>query len=225
MTSLVLELQGIGKRFADGHVALDGVDLEVRPGELVSVLGPAGCGKSTLLRIVAGLTGPTSGMVTLGTRRVGLVFSDPALLPWRGMLASLDRPPRLRPELFLLDEPFDVVDDLSRHRHNEELARLHLERGFAALLATRSVTEAVLLSSRVVVLSPRPGRVVRELAVPLPYPRSPRHLSGAVSRLAAEVAGCLHAGGQVPAPTPAGAGAAHLPAAGPAPATASTPNP
>jgi NitT/TauT family transport system ATP-binding protein len=185
MASPVLELQGVGKRFADGHLALDSVDLDVRPGELVSVVGPAGCGKSTLLRIVAGLAGPTSGMVTLGTRRIGLVFRDPTLLPWRGMLASLDRPPGLRPELFLLDDPFGTVDELTRHRHNEELAQLHLERRFAALLATRSLTEAVLLSSRVVVLSPRPGRVVRELAVPFPYPRSPRQVSGAVARLAA----------------------------------------
>jgi NitT/TauT family transport system ATP-binding protein len=185
MNAPVLELQGVAKRFADGHLALDGVDLDVRTGELVSVVGPAGCGKSTLLRIVAGLTGPTSGMVTLGTRRTALVPRDPTLLPWRAMRVSLDRPPSLRPELFLLDEPFGAVDELTRHRHNEELARLHRERGFAALLATRSVTEAVLLSSRVVVLSPRPGRVLREVAVPLPYPRSPRQLSGAVARLAA----------------------------------------
>ena len=243
----VLELQGVGKRFSDGTLALDGIDLEVRQGELVSVVGPSGCGKSTLLRIVAGLTRPTSGMVALRTRRIGFVFQDPTLLPWRSVRANVEllgelegipraerqrlageaiavvglgefagHPPRalsggmrmrvslacsltLRPDLFLLDEPFGALDELTRYRLSDELGQLLVERGFAALLVTHSVTEAVFLSSRVVVLSAGPGRVVEAFQVPFPYPRAPRlRYSGAFARLAGEVSRCLRAGGERP---------------------------
>ncbi len=51
-----VSLRGVGKTFANGVVALDRLDLDVRPGEFVSLLGPSGCGKSTALRIIAGLT-------------------------------------------------------------------------------------------------------------------------------------------------------------------------
>src|SRR6266511_3863400 len=188
--SPVLELERVRKRFSDGTPALDGIDLEVRQGELVSVVGPSGCGKSTLLRIVAGLTMPSSGMVCLRTRRIGFVFQDPTLLPWC----------RLRSNLELLDE-------LTRHRLTDELAQLLLERGFAALLVTKSVTEAVFLSSRVVVLSAQPGRVVGAFPVPFPYPRAPRlRHSGAFDRLAGEVSACLRAVGQCPAEVELGGG-------------------
>ena len=70
-----------------GALALDNVSLTV--GELVSVVGPSGCGKSTLLRIIAGLTSPTSGEVSIGAEPItepnaerGLVFQDPNLFPW-----------------------------------------------------------------------------------------------------------------------------------------------
>jgi NitT/TauT family transport system ATP-binding protein len=160
----VLELEGVGKRFGDGTLALDRIDLSVLPGELVGVVGPPGCGKSTLLRIAAGLAGPTSGMVVVRTRRIRLIGRDAATPPRSGLRDALDRC-----ELLLLDEPFGALDELTRRRRNHELGRLLLERGFAALLATRSLPEAASLSSRVVVLSARPGRVVRALEVPFPH--------------------------------------------------------
>src|SRR6266536_5976970 len=241
--SPVLELERVRKRFSDGTPALDGIDLEVRQGELVSVVGPSGCGKSTLLRIVAGLTMPSSGMVCLRTRRIGFVFQDPTLLPWRSLRSNLEllgelegtprsehqrlageaiavvglgqlagHPPRalsggmrmraslarsltLRPDLFLLDEPFGALDELTRHRLTDELAQLFLAQGFAALLVTHSVTEAVFLSSRVVVLSARPGRVLASLEVPFAYPRPPRlRFASRFSQLAGAVSECLVSG-------------------------------
>ena len=79
-----------------GRRVLDGVDLDVRPGELVSVLGPSGSGKSTLLRIVAGLQKPVSGVVSIdgapldGPRPdVALAFQDPCLLPWLSVEANV----------------------------------------------------------------------------------------------------------------------------------------
>src|SRR6478736_2616662 len=59
----VVALNGVGKTFANGVVALESLDLDVRPGELVSLLGPSGCGKSTALRIIAGLSEPSSGKI------------------------------------------------------------------------------------------------------------------------------------------------------------------
>ena len=57
-TSPIVVLAGVGKSFASGTVALDDLDLEVRPGEFLTLLGPSGCGKSTALRLIAGLSEP-----------------------------------------------------------------------------------------------------------------------------------------------------------------------
>jgi NitT/TauT family transport system ATP-binding protein len=98
----IVTLEGIGKRFASGLVALGGVDLAIGRGEFVSVLGPSGCGKSTLLRIVAGLTRASEGTcrVALGARRagpgpIGFVFQDPTLMPWSSVLDNVLLPFRL----------------------------------------------------------------------------------------------------------------------------------
>lgn len=76
------------------------------------------------------------------------------------------------PELLLLDEPFGAVDELTRRRLGRDLPDLWRARGATALLVTHSVTEAVTLADRVIVLSPRPATVVADIAVPLAHPRS-----------------------------------------------------
>jgi NitT/TauT family transport system ATP-binding protein len=86
----MLEFRGVRKQFGDGTVALDGVDLTVASGELVSIVGPSGCGKSTILRIASGLTRPSTGVVSVATDRVGHVFQDPTLLPWRTVQANVE---------------------------------------------------------------------------------------------------------------------------------------
>jgi NitT/TauT family transport system ATP-binding protein len=98
----VVALKRVGKTFANGVVALERLDLDVRPGEFVSLLGPSGCGKSTALRIVAGLSEPTSGTVewletasAAGPRRIGFVFQEPTLMPWATVAANVRLPLKL----------------------------------------------------------------------------------------------------------------------------------
>jgi NitT/TauT family transport system ATP-binding protein len=106
------------------------------------------------------------------------------------MRASLARTLTLKPPVFLFDEPFGAVDEITREHLNEETQQLFQSEGFAGLFITHSIGEAVFMSTRVLVMSARPGRIVASFDVPFPYPRSPElrfdpqfaRLSGAVSQ-------------------------------------------
>lgn len=97
-----LELRGVGKAFLRGDhavVALEDVDLDVAPGEFVTILGPSGCGKSTLLHLVGGFDEPTLGevradgaVVTGPGRERGMVFQQATLFPWRTIEANVAWP-------------------------------------------------------------------------------------------------------------------------------------
>jgi NitT/TauT family transport system ATP-binding protein len=214
-----LGFESVTKCFPDGTQALRPVSFSVGDGEFVSIVGPSGCGKSTLLRVAAGLTAATSGATSVDANRIGYVFQDATLLPWRTvrrniellaelngvpkserrqrtmeaietvgltgsemkfpralsggmkMRASLARALTMSPELFLFDEPFGALDEITRERLNDELLRLFIQRRFAGLFVTHSVAEAAYLSTRVIVMSDRPGRIVADLEVPFEYPR------------------------------------------------------
>jgi NitT/TauT family transport system ATP-binding protein len=109
-----IRVEGASKRFGPLE-ALQPVDLEIAPGEVVTVLGPSGCGKTTLLRIVAGLERPTEGTVAIdgappaaarSAKRIGFVPQSPALLPWRTVEANV----RLLQEVNRAGNPHDVPD-------------------------------------------------------------------------------------------------------------------
>ncbi|MFN8221910.1 MAG: ABC transporter ATP-binding protein [Gaiellales bacterium] len=111
------------------------------------------------------------------------------------MRTSVARALTTNPPLFLLDEPFGALDEITRGTLNEELLRLFVSERFAAIFITHSISEAVYLSSRVLVMSPRPGRILSEFHIPFPYPRSPElRFDPEFGRLSGEVSQALREG-------------------------------
>ena len=165
---------------ADGAVqALADVSLTVGRGEFVSFIGPSGCGKTTLLRAVADLETPTSGSISVNglpprqareNRAYGYVFQAPALYPWRTVARNIALPLEIMgydkaralafdPDLLLMDEPFGALDEIVRDKLNEQLLRLWDKTGKTVMFVTHSIPEAVFLSTKIVVMSPLPGRI------------------------------------------------------------------
>ncbi|MFV0252727.1 MAG: ABC transporter ATP-binding protein [Beutenbergiaceae bacterium] len=108
------------------------------------------------------------------------------------MRLSFARALALQPELFLMDEPFSALDEITREELQLELVRIRQESGFTSVFVTHNLYEAVFLSHRVVVMSARPGRVVEIFDVPFEYPRTDELRSDpAFMRLTQEISDCL----------------------------------
>lgn len=87
------------------------------------------------------------------------------------MRCSVARALVLEPSVFMFDEPFGALDEITRERLNDELLKLFVDKGFAGLFITHSIAEAVFLSTRVLCMSARPGRIIADIPVSFPYPR------------------------------------------------------
>jgi NitT/TauT family transport system ATP-binding protein len=226
----VVRIEQVTKTFARGNVtALENIELELHPGEFVSLIGPSGCGKSTLLRVVGDLTPPTSGTVTINGKPArqaredgdyGIVFQDSVLFDWRTVAKNIGLPLEMlgwdrekrrarieqmldlvelrnfadhhpwqlsggmqqrvsiaralsfEPALLLMDEPFGALDEMTRERLNLELLSIWEKLGSTVVFVTHSISEAVFLSTRVVVMSPRPGRIAGMVPIDLRFPRT-----------------------------------------------------
>mgnify|MGYP003849083627 CR=1 FL=1 len=211
------------------HVqALKDISLEIKTGELMSVLGPSGCGKTTFLRCIAGLEQPTGGQISVNgmtpdearkARAYGYVFQAAGLYPWRtiggniklplevmgfskaeqaervarvmdlvdlsgfqkkfpwqlsgGMQqrASIARALAFDADILLMDEPFGALDEIVRDHLNEQLLALWARTEKTIGFVTHSIPEAVYLSTKIVVMSPRPGRITDVIDSPLPRER------------------------------------------------------
>jgi NitT/TauT family transport system ATP-binding protein len=226
----IIEVNKLGKDFGAGraHVrALADLSFAVEEGRFVTLVGPSGCGKSTLLQILAGLMPATSGEARIDGERIrapvpdkiGMVFQDPTLLPWKTALANVEFPLDLRgvertarrkrcsallelvglnefanhyphelsggmrqrvaiarglapdPRLILMDEPFAALDEQTRTRMGHDLLDIWEKTGKTVFFITHSLAEAIYLSDFVLVMSPRPGRIIKTIAIDFPRPR------------------------------------------------------
>jgi NitT/TauT family transport system ATP-binding protein len=232
-SSPAVAVRGVNKIFNPGKQnqvdALADIDLDVQPGEFISLIGPSGCGKSTLLRVVADLLEPTSGSVTIHGKSAqqarvdqdyGMAFQQSGLFEWRSVERNIELPLELKgwdkarrreraqemlqlvklpefakhmpwqlsggmqqriaiaralashPKLLLMDEPFGALDEMTREHMQAELLRICAAAGTTVVFVTHSIPEAVYLADRVVVMSPRPGRITQIVPVALGRDRS-----------------------------------------------------
>ena len=227
----LVSLAGVTKQFVTRAgadvLALREVTLSIARDQFVTVVGPSGCGKTTLMKLIGGITPPSQGEIRLGgqvldrpSRKIGMVFQQPVLLPWRSVLGNIlfpiemlgwsvadyrDEARRLidlvglggfedalpselsggmqqrvsicralvyDPEMLLMDEPFGALDAMTREDLSFELLRIWNERRKTVVFVTHSINEAVLLADRVIVMTPRPGRIVMDVPIALPRPRT-----------------------------------------------------
>ena len=212
-----------GKAGTDAaYRAVDDLNLEVRPGQMLAILGKTGCGKSTIFNMIAGLTEPTSGTVRVSGRdpfadfdsfrgKMAIVFQSDRLLPWRTAIQNvelglemLDAPVAERrteaqlwltklglgghendyphalsggmrqrvsiarafatnANILLCDEPFSALDESTAGRLRAEFVRLVKENGKTAVFITHSISEALEIGDRIVVLK-RPAMIAYDVS-------------------------------------------------------------
>lgn len=224
-----INISGVDRVYtdADGRSveALKDIQLDIRPGEFISLIGPSGCGKTTLLRLIAGLDKPQKGTLSIDGRKItgvdperGYVFQQGSLFPWLNIEKNIAYGLRARkqlktkkekvgeyismvgldgfgksyphqisggmaqrvaiaralinePKALLLDEPMGALDSFTRSDLQDKLLELWKQNGTTMILVTHDIDEAIYLSDRIVIMTPRPGKISRIIDVDLPRPR------------------------------------------------------
>jgi NitT/TauT family transport system ATP-binding protein/sulfonate transport system ATP-binding protein len=230
ISDIILSIENVNHTYyddTDNHVeALQDINLEVRRGEFLSIIGSSGCGKTTLLRLIAGLEKPETGKLILNGEQIfgpdpqrGYVFQQGGLFQWltvekniavglkarhvykenkeriahyidliglkgfeksyphqiSGGMAqrvAIARALINNPRVLLLDEPMGALDSFTRADIQDKLLEMRKENDTTMILVTHDVDEAIYLSDRIVIMTPRPGRISEIMEVKLPHPRS-----------------------------------------------------
>ena len=192
------------------------IDIEIKSKSFVSIIGASGSGKSTFLRLASGLISQSSGSISYKNNikpKMGFVFQDSTLLPWRNVIDNVLLPLELTKQnnsesieksinwlervglkgkensfpnelsggqkmrvsiaralvqggdFLLLDEPFSALDEVTRRKLEDDLLEIWETNNITVLFVTHSVSQAVYLSQRVVVLSSGPGIILEDLAI------------------------------------------------------------
>lgn len=225
---VILRIEGVNRIYKDEEsevTALSDINLEVRRGEFISIIGASGCGKTTLLRLIAGLDKPQSGELTLGGEKIvkadpkrGYVFQQGGLFNWLTVEQNIASGLKARhiykekkelipeyiemvglagfensyphqisggmaqrvaiaralinePELLLLDEPMGALDNFTRAALQDKILEIRANTGATMILVTHDIDEALYLSDRIVIMTPRPGRISEVIDVNLYHPR------------------------------------------------------
>ncbi len=223
----LITLKNINLRYAGekGEVtALKDVNLNIKKGEFICVLGTSGCGKSTMLKIIAGFLKPSDGEAKMEGKVIdgadwhrAVVFQTPTLYPWLNIHDNVSFGPRMRkvpteetekltkkylelvglkdfgkhkpyelsggmkqraslarvlvnqPSMILMDEPFGALDALTRQNMQTLIRKIWETTENTVFLITHDVDEALALATRVIVMSSRPGRIVKEFNTDFTY--------------------------------------------------------
>lgn len=226
---IILKIENVNRTYIDEDdnqvEALQDINLSVRRGEFLSIIGSSGCGKTTLLRLIAGLDKPETGRLILDGEIIsgpdpqrGYVFQQGGLFQWltvekniatglkaRGVYkknkelvnqyinlvglkgfekayphqisggmaqrVAIARALINNPKVLLLDEPMGALDSFTRADIQDKLLELHRKNNTTMILVTHDVDEAIYLSDRIVIMTPRPGKISEIMEVRLSHPR------------------------------------------------------
>jgi sulfonate transport system ATP-binding protein len=224
----ILEVENLNKNFRiknETVSVLENLNLQVKKGEFVSIVGASGCGKSTLLKLITSLEQPDEGTIRIdGTtvkgvsEKCSMIFQEARLMPWLTVEKNIDfvipknvgkkerkelldrnielvgltnfrkaLPSQLsggmqqrvsiarglvtNPELLLLDEPFGALDAFTRMNMQQELLNIWRKEKNTMMLVTHDIDEAIFLSTKIVIMSERPGKIKKIIPVELPGQR------------------------------------------------------
>ena len=224
----ILRIENVNRTYSDGETevnALSNINLTVKKGEFISIIGSSGCGKTTLLRLIAGLDKPQSGKLLLDDEEIrepdpkrGYVFQQGSLFGWLNVEQNIASGLKARhiyrenkhkvkeyiemvgltgfeksyphqisggmaqrvaiaralindPEVLLLDEPMGALDSFTRADIQDKLLQLRKNNDATMILVTHDVDEAIYLSDRIVIMTPRPGKISEIMEIKLSHPR------------------------------------------------------